>query len=146
MSVYRINEKVVCSNKCRDLREHGDVLIRRMSVLKLPERRFMELAYYYGMSVRHISMITGLSSRTVLRRLGHIRKLLVGGSYVRSVLGARDVSGQQKEIAYDLLVKGIGYRRLAVRYKMSQYQARKTIRQLRQMANGTVTVQKLSQE
>ena len=135
MSGYSIKEKLVGNNGCHQLRQQSEKLLQRMTYLKLPERRFLELAYHHGMNIRHISQVTRLTPRTVIRRLAHIRKLLAADRYVKSVLADQGLTPQQQAIAYDSIVKGIGYRRISVNYKITKYRARKTISQLRKQLN-----------
>ncbi len=131
MVVRHLYENVDYKNRIKDRASEMALVNERLCFLRAGDRRFMQLCFHYGMSVKRISQITGIGRRAVGLRITRLKRLLLCREKLIACVGNSSLSEVEKEMAYDHVANNIGYRRLAQKYKVTEYRARKIVAGLR---------------
>ncbi len=108
-----------------------DVLRDRLWLLRRRDRVLVEMRYLYGMSYSAIALAAGRDYSTIARYLRRLERGLIGGDYICVVRHKDNFDALELEVAYEHLLLGCGYRKVAKDLQVTQSQARKLIRRLR---------------
>ena len=108
-----------------------DELVRlRLNWLKPQDRGLLDMYLNQNVSLSQLSQVSGLSRSTVRRRLRDQMDRLLSEDYAR-ILRQRDILPDDfLAAAYDRLLLGLGYRRIAERQKMTEWQARRLVQRI----------------
>ena len=111
-------------------RQYQDMVRLRLDWLVPEDRELLVLYLEKNVSVRQLSQITGVSGKVIRGRLARLGSRLVGDDYARVIRKRVLFSDEQLHVAYDHLLLGLGYRKVAERRRVSGHTARKMVRQL----------------
>jgi len=103
----------------------------RLGLLKKADRLLPELYYRKGLTFREIGLLTGVEERTVARRIRVLKERLLGEEYISIVRRKGEFSEVELEVAYDHLVLGRGYRKVAKRLGMTEREVVRMIKRLK---------------
>jgi len=102
----------------------------RLDWLTPADRVLLEMYLNQNVSTTQLAAATGLTPRTIRRRIKRFSEGLLADEYVR-IQRKRDLfCPRQLVFAYDHFLLGLGYRRIAVRQRTTYSVARRILRQL----------------
>ena len=111
-------------------RQYQDMVRLRLDWLVPEDRELLVLYFEQNVSAQQLSVVFGDSVKVIRRRLGKLSSRLIADDYARVVRKRKLFTDEQLLVAYDHLLLGFGYRKVAVRRNMSGHSARKMVRQL----------------
>jgi len=114
------------------LAEQIELLQWRMELLAPRDRVLLEAYYRGNLSLRKLGWLCGLSECAVAQRIEKISRRLLKKDYITILRYKKGINSQQRKVAYDHFLLGLGYRTIAGRHKLSYHIVRKTIKSLKQ--------------
>lgn len=130
MNTQLNDNMTLLDNLCGDYRNHLERLEQRLDLLGPQDRRLLESYICHGVGFRQLEQLTGQRARPLSRRIHNLCQGLLANQYLTVVRHADVFSPQTTSLAYDYFLCRRGYRSLARRYRLSEWQARKRIAQL----------------
>lgn len=120
--------------KILDLRRNAEKIRKRAKQLSEPDRTLVRMYLDNANSFRQISQLLGVSEASVARRVKKIVDRLSDPS-IDSVLNkGNQLSHKQRKIARDFFLRGQTVNKIAHKYGMTYYNARRIINVLRKLS------------
>ena len=119
------------------LAEQIELLHWRMELLEPRDRVLLEAYYSGNLSLRKLGWLCGLSECAVAQRIEKMSRRLLKKDYITILRYKRGINSQQRKVAYDHFLLGLGYQTIADRHKLSYHSVRKTIKSLKRWLTVT---------
>lgn len=104
------------------------LLLSRLELLDEPEGALMRMFWEQNFSPEQMARMEGGSSSAIRRRIGRLTRRILDGRYVCFYRQQNRFGSEQMAMVYDIYILGMGYRRIARKYGLELWLARKILR------------------
>jgi len=108
-----------------------DLLRLRLELLEGQEKLLVEAYICHGFSFRQLARLQGVRESKIARQIKGLIQRLMGKEYISIIRNRDRFHACELKVAYDYYLLRLGYRTIAQKRGMSQYQVRKTIGRLK---------------
>jgi predicted DNA-binding protein YlxM (UPF0122 family) len=108
-----------------------DLLRRRLYLLDKDDKLLMTVYLDNGNNTYQISRLTGLSRKSIARRINVLTTRLLNGRYITCLRNRRKFKKQQMAIAKDYFLTGLSIKKIALKRHRSRYRVTETIKQIK---------------
>ena len=116
-------------------RAQNELLRSRLDLLDGKEKFLMRLYLENGYTIFQISRLTAMCEASVGRRIKKLKKRLLDGKYLDCLRNRNKFYKYQMAIAKDYFLTGLSIREISKKRKLSVYQVRETITQIKDILN-----------
>lgn len=112
-------------------RAHIDLLRSRIYLLDKEDRLLMTVYLENGNNTRQISRLTGLSRKSIARRINILTTRLLVGGFITCLRNRRKFNKHQMAIAKDYFLTGLSIKKIALKRHRSRYCVTETIKKIK---------------
>ncbi len=112
-----------------------DLLRSRIDLLNGQNKMIMQMVLEYGVPVRQIAILCGLSECTVSRRVKRLFNQLADGEYLKCLRRRNRFSAEEMDMARLYFLEGKSIRRIAAECQSTYYRIHRTISDIRKKLN-----------
>ena len=112
-------------------RAHIDLLRSRIYLLDKDDRLLMTVYLENGNNTRQISRLTGLSRKSIARRIDILTTRLLVGGFITCLRNRRKFNKHQMAIAKDYFLTGLSIKKIALKRHRSRYCVTETIKKIK---------------
>jgi predicted DNA-binding protein YlxM (UPF0122 family) len=121
-------------------RAQNELLRSRLDLLDGKDKFLMKLYLEDGYSIFQISRLISVSEASISRRIKKLEKQLLDGKYLDCLRNRNKFYKYQMAIAKDHFLTGLSIREISKKRKLSVYQVRETITQVKDILNVNVSM------
>jgi predicted DNA-binding protein YlxM (UPF0122 family) len=108
-----------------------DLLRSRLYLLDKDDRLLMTVYLENGNNTLQISRLTGLSRKSIARRINLLTMRLLDGRYITCLRNRRKFNKHQMAIAKDYFLTGLSIKKIASKRHRSRYSVTETIKKIK---------------
>jgi hypothetical protein len=108
-----------------------DLLRSRLYLLDKDDRLLMTVYLENGNNTCQISRLTGLSRKSIARRLNILTTRLLVGGFIPCLRNRRKFNKHQIAIAKDYFLTGLSIKKIALKRRRSRYRVTETIKKIK---------------
>ncbi len=108
-----------------------DLLRSRLYLLDKDDRLLMTVYLENGNNTCQISRLTGLSRKSIARRINILTMRLLDGRYITCLRYRRKFNKHQMAIARDYFLTGLSIKKIALKRRSSRYRVAETIKKIK---------------
>ena len=112
-------------------RAHIDLLRSRIYLLDKDDRLLMTVYLENGNNTRQISRLTGLSRKSIARRINILTTRLLVGGFITCLRNRRKFNKHQMAIAKDYFLTGLSIKKITLKRRCSRYRVTETIKKIK---------------
>ena len=112
-------------------RAHIDLLRSRIYLLDKDDRLLMTVYLENGNNTRQISRLTGLSRKSIARRINILTTRLLVGGFITCLRNRRKFNKHQMAIAKDYFLTGLSIKKITLKRRRSRYRVTETIKKIK---------------
>ena len=112
-------------------RAHIDLLRSRIYLLDKDDRLLMTVYLENGNNTRQISRLTGLSRKSIARRINILTTRLLVGGFITCLRNRRKFNKHQMAIAKDYFLTGLSIKKITLKRRRSRYRVTDTIKKIK---------------
>ena len=114
-------------------RAHIDLLRSRIYLLDKDDRLLMTVYLENGNNTRQISRLTGLSRKSIARRINILTTRLLVGGFITCLRNRRKFNKHQMAIAKDYFLTGLSIKKITLKRRCSRYRVTETIKKIKSL-------------
>lgn len=108
-----------------------DLLRSRLYLLDKDDRLLMTVYLENGNNTRQISRLTGLSRKSIVRRINILTTRLLGGGFLTCLRNRPKFNKHQIAVARDYFLTGLSIKKIAIKRRRSRYCVTETIKKIK---------------
>jgi len=108
-----------------------DLLRNRLYLLDKDDRLLMTVYLENGNNTLQISRLTGLSRKTIARRINILTTRLLDGGFINCLRNRRKFTKHQMAIAKDYFLTGLSIKKITFKRRLSRYRVTETIKKIK---------------
>ncbi len=117
----------------RAYRDEIDLLRSRIKLLSGQDRLLLTMYLDKGTSFRQMAQLTGISDTIIARRIYNLIRRLADGQYITCLRNRSRLTDAELAIARDRFLMGLSRRKIAPKYKLTEYRVRKTLEHIQEI-------------
>jgi len=121
------------------LREQMEILRNRLCLLGEKDRALMRMYLENGSSIRQLAKLTGTNRANISRKVRKITRRLLDERFVICLHKRRAMTPFEFSVARDSFIKGLSFREISQRKRVSYHSIRKTMKNIKRVIdNGNI--------
>ncbi|MBC8472078.1 MAG: hypothetical protein H8D56_21680 [Planctomycetes bacterium] len=108
-----------------------DLLRSRLYLLDKDDKLLMTVYLENGNNTFQISRLTGLSRKSIARRINVLTMRLLDGRYINCLRNRRKFNKHQMAVAKDYFLTGLSIKKIALKRNRSRYHVTETIKKIK---------------
>lgn len=107
-----------------------ELLLDRLHYLEPEDRTLLEMRFRHGLTYGQLMLLTGQDRKVIGTRVRGLARRLMAGDYIVIVRQRDRFDEQERAVAYDHFLLGMGYRRIAEKRGLGTHRVRQILKRV----------------